>query len=89
VTRFTGGPFFPRREAAVVEPTFVAPGCAAVVLGPAFVAAACVTEVLGPAFVTAGCEAVVLEAVAPFETPLFVGAACFLAGDAADFVTVF
>ena len=89
VTRFAGGPFFPRREAAVVEPVFVALGCAVVVLGPAFVAAGCVAAVLEPAFVVAGCGAVVLETVAAFGTPVFEGAACFLVADAADFVTVF
>jgi hypothetical protein len=44
---------------------------------------------VAPVLVAAGCGAVVREAVAPFETPAFEGAACFLVADAADFVTVF
>jgi hypothetical protein len=75
VTLFTGGPFFPRREAVVLEPAFVAAGREAVVLEPAFV--------------TARCGVVALGATAPFETLVFEGAPFFLVADAGDFATVF
>jgi hypothetical protein len=75
VTLFTGGPFFPRREAVVLEPAFVVAGCEAAVVEP-FLA-------------VAGCEAVALGATAPFETPVFEGAAVFFVADAGDFATVF
>jgi len=83
VTRFAGGPFFPRREAAVLGPALVTPGCEAVVLEA-------VAPFETPVLEGAGRKAVALGAVAPFATPAFEGAAfLFFAADAAGFVTVF
>ena len=57
--------------------------------GGPFLPRRAVVVVLEPVFVAAGCEAVVGEAAAPFETPVFDGAAFFLVGDAGDFARVF